>query len=326
MLSEISLLPVVVLVVGVAIGIAVALALARKTPRSATTETGPAPSPDLLLADLEARRDELYERLREEELNDQERARLELSAARVLHQLDELGAPSGRGDAPQAPREEEPAAPARPSQGFRHPLLVGFLLGGGMVALIATLVLWAVRDAGPGAPSTAEQGATARVAPEGAPFDRGEPTLPPEVAAQVERLEARIEAEPDNLLPQKQLAQILLSHGQLFEAFQRAQSILSADPDDPDGNYVAAVVRLTMGQPEQSLEHLDRAIASVPEHAPAAMMQGLILLQMDRREEALAAWRRGLEAVGGSHPGLEHVLALAEQGMSAEEILASPPP
>jgi hypothetical protein len=56
------------------------------------------------------------------------------------------------------------------------------------------------------------------------------------------------------------------------------------------------------------------------------MMQGLILLQMDRREEALAAWRRGLEAVGGSHPGLEHVLGLAEQGSSAEEILGSPPP
>lgn len=321
-MSNVLLVPLVVLVAGLAAGLAVAFALARRSSRLVSTDDG-----SLVLNDLEARRDELYERLREEDLSEEERENLELSAAMVLRELEALGVTRSKKPAQAAARSErETPVEERPATtgGFRHPLLVGFLLGGGMVALVATLVAWAVRDASPGSSAAAAGPPPAASASE-APFDRGEPPLAPEVASQVRGLEARIDTEPDNLLLKKQLAHLLLTHGQLFESFRWAQEILAADADDPDGNYVAGVVRLTMGQPEDALRHLERALASAPQHSPAAMMQGLILLQLNRRDEALAAWRRGLEAAGGQHQGLQHVIALAEQGLSAEEILAAPP-
>ena len=68
------------------------------------------------------------------------------------------------------------------------------------------------------------------------------------------------------------------------------------------------------------------ALQSEQTFSQAALMKGVFQLQLGDREAAVATWQDGLATVGGSDPRLEHMLKLAEQGLSAEEILNTPPP
>jgi tetratricopeptide (TPR) repeat protein len=326
-MSEVGELPLLVLGLGLLVGGVVALLLARRSTGRAKQSRSDL---DLQIEDLEAQRDELYARLRGSEgtaLVAADRDELELAAARVLRELDALHEQRG---APAGPREpaSAPAAAARgpapaTSWSARHPGLAGALLGGGGVALVALLVYWAQRDAVP-----APEQPTPQVAPPAADggFDRGEPALPSQVAAQVQALRERAATTPSDLEARRDLAQLLMAHEQFFDAFQEAQQILAQAPEDPVGNYVSGIVRYTMGQPEDALVLLERALAGDPALSQAALMRGLIQLQLDDREGAIATWEQGLAAIGGSHRVLEHVLGLAREGRSAEEIMSTPPP
>jgi tetratricopeptide (TPR) repeat protein len=310
-----------VLAIGLAGGALAAWLLARKTPKP-----GGARDRELRRADLETRRDELFARLRGGDglpLSAPDRAQLELVAARVLRELDSLDQERSARSAPTREREAAPAASPGRGLAARHPLVAGAALGGGMVALVALLIFWAQSDARP-APVEPASGPMSAAAGDGG-FDRGEPQLPPEVAEQVAAMQAEI-ARTGDLDVQRDLAQILLAHGQFFEAFQLARTLLEAAPQDPTGHYVSAVVRYTMGQPAEALQHLDTALLAEPEFVQAALVRGIILLQADDREQAIASWQRGLEAAGGQEPRLEHLLRLAREGRSPEEILATPPP
>jgi cytochrome c-type biogenesis protein CcmH/NrfG len=208
----------------------------------------------------------------------------------------------------------------------RHPALAGALFGGGIVALIAVLVFWAMRDAVP-APDQPMQGPMHGQQPAaGGGFDRGEPGLAPQVSAQVQALRDRVASTPDDLAARQDLAQLLMAHEQFFDAFQEAQQILAKAPGDAVGNYVAGVVRYTMGQPSEALEALDIALTTDPAFSQAALIRGFIRLQLDDRAGAIASWEQGLAAAGGSDRNLEHLLRLARGGTSAQEITATPPP
>jgi Flp pilus assembly protein TadD len=173
-------------------------------------------------------------------------------------------------------------------------MLAGAAFGGGLVALVAILVFWAQRDATPDVTQPSPPGASAAAAgsmPDNG-IDRGEPALPPAVAAQVAALEAEIESTGD-LESRRSLAQLLLAHGQMFAAFQQSRALLEASPQDPTGHYVSGVVRYTMGQPDEALQHLDAALAAAPTFAQAALVKGILLLQMEDRAGAVAAWQQG---------------------------------
>ena len=318
-MSEIGVLPLVVLGGGLAIGLAMAFGLARREPRRARA--------DLLLrvADLTAERDEAYAKLRGAEgvaLTEADRDALELTAARVLRDLDAAELELARSPAASS----EPPVPAAPRRGglfARHPALGGALLGGGMVGLVALLIFWAGRDARPD-PARVTAPATSAAQPSAA--ERGEPPLAPEVAAQVSSLRGRIAASPDDATMRRDLCELLLAHGQFFDAFQEARQLLERVPEDAVGHYVSGVVRYTMGNPEAALEHFASARASEPSYVPAAIVDGIVRLQLGDREAAIAAWSTGLRAAGGAEPRLEHLLRLAREGKSPEEILATPPP
>ncbi|HVS65386.1 MAG TPA: hypothetical protein VMT85_17985 [Thermoanaerobaculia bacterium] len=334
-MSELGELPLLVLGLGLLAGGILALLVARRS----TRQTRRARSDlDLRIEDLEAQRDELYARLRGSEgpdLGAADRDELELAAARVLRELDAARARlhQQRGAA-TGPREAEPAGhtPPEPAAGSswsrRHPALAGALLGGGAVGLVALLVFWAQRDAVP-APEQpmAQQGPPAAGAGGGGgDFDRGQPALPPQVTAQVQALRDRASQNPSDLDARRDLAQLLMAHEQFFDAFQEAQQILAQAPEDPIGNYVSGIVRYTMGQPQDALVLLERALTADPTLSQAALMRGLIQLQLDDREGAIATWEQGLAAADGSHTVLEHVLGLAREGRSTQEIMTTPPP
>ncbi len=271
---------------------------------------------ELRRADLLSRREDLLGRLTQRELEPADRRRLQVSTARVLKELDEV---------------EEVLATVAPSGGLRkaaapvgrafvqaHPLLSGVLLGGGVVGLVAALVIWAQTDARPD--PEGQQMADQQTA-DGADF-RGQAPLGPEVARQAEKLQRQIEADPTNIDLHRALTQLLLMNGRQFDAFQQAQRILEIDPEDPDGHYVSGIVRLRMGQTDIALNALSQSLRSDPGHEQAAMMRGLLLMQLGDRDGATATWESANEARASTR--LQQLIAMAREGKTFQEIVNNP--
>lgn len=209
------------------------------------------------------------------------------------------------------------AAPAGRAFVQAHPLLSGVLLGGGVVGLVAALVIWAQSDAQPD--PQAEQA----MAQGGGETDfRGQTPLPPELAGRAEELRRQIDADPSDLEAMRALMQLLLANGRAFDAFQTAQLALQVAPDDPDAHFVSGIVRLQMGQTQVALDSLDRSLRSDPGHEQAALMRGLLLLQLGDRDGAIATWESANAA--RSSPRLEQVTAMAREGRTFDEIVNNP--
>ena len=275
---------------------------------------------ELQRADLTSRREHLLGRLSQSGLEPADRTRLQVSAARVLKELDEVEeaiagiAPDGDGK-----RQATAAAPAGNAFVQAHPLLSGALLGGGVVGLVAALVIWAQLDARPD--PEAQQMADQQAA--GGTDFRGQAPLGPEMARQAEELERQIEADPTNLEAMRALMQLLLTNGRAFDAFQVAQQMLEIDPEDPDAHFVSGMVRLQMGQAQVALTALERSLRSDPGHEQAALMRGLLLLQFGDRDGAIATWDSANQV--RPSPRLEQVAAMARDGKTFEQIVNNPP-
>lgn len=260
--------------------------------------------------DLIGLRDELYARLRPSDLRSEERTRLELRAARVLKRLDELGgepASESLHPAPPAPATRAHDATQGPSQSPARHAIGGFVLGGGLVGLIAVLIFWAGRDARPRPEDSGMQGV--QVAPEAPHPDLA---LQPEVGAEVERLRTLLEQTPGDVDSRKRLAFLYLASDQFVPAFQEAELILNVSPDDIDALYVMGVVRMTMGQDALAVEKLDRVLLLFPDHVRAMTVKGLILARNERGDEARRIWQQALE-VGGPRAEIQNLLAILDQ-------------
>jgi len=272
---------------------------------------------ELRVADLAARRDDLYDRLRSAvgQGDEQEVERLEIAAARVLKSLEELS-----GELPAERAAAVISSPVRDSTAAtgwasKHPLTVGFLFGAGLVGLVALLFYWAVQDAGP-RPDMAGGPVVAPSAPPvggggGAMPEHNTPELPPEAAARVAELEQILAQSPDDLQARRELSLIWLQASRYVEAFQQAQGILDREPKDLDALYVQGVVRLTMGQMGIAKGLFDQVIELYPQHVRARVARGAILFRLGDRDGAIADWEAGVAASGGSQPEIEALLAQA---------------
>ncbi|MDE2689053.1 MAG: hypothetical protein OXI49_00925 [Acidobacteriota bacterium] len=267
------------------------------------------------------RREDLVARLKQAGLEAADRQRLQVSTARVLKELDEVEeaiagiAPDDI--APERGGRTGAGAPAGRAFVQAHPLLSGALLGGGVVGLVAALVIWAQSDAQPD--PQAEQ----QMAQGGSETDfRGQRPLPPELAPRAEELQRQIDADPSDLDAMRALMQLMLANGRAFDAFQIAQQLLEIAPEDPDAHFVSGIVRLQMGQTQIALDSLDRSLRSDPGHEQAALMRGLLLLQLGDRDGAIATWE-GANAARAS-PRLEQVAAMAREGRTVDEIVNTP--
>ncbi len=311
----------VVLIVGLAGG----LLLARAFKGSARRKT-PATGRELRIADLEARRDELYTRLRE--INRglapaADRESLELAAARTLRDLDRLGGDLVEKE-PRLAREEETEAPAEatPARAPARHFLTGFAYGAGLLILVGGLIYWAVRDAQPRQDTTAPMSAPAA----GDPVHPDLSDLPPEAANRIASIIAHLERAPDDLDARKDLGYAYLGASRFVEGYRVAEEILARRPEDPDGLYMQGLVRLTMGQAQIAEELLNRALAADPDHVDSLTATGIISLQRGDYPTAIAIWKRGLAAIGGSNEMIERLIRLAEEGRPPEEILGMTPP
>lgn len=326
------------IVLGVGIAAGVILAFKLRAARSEKKDELADEDLDLEIRDLERRRDDLYDRLRglKGDIDDAERLRLEETAARTLRELDRVQAKvPGRKPAEEKRRAKAPAArpaddaPREPAPAGsligRHPLLSGFLLGGGMAAIVGLLIYWAVRDAGPrpDMPEPAPRAAASEEDPHGTGGD-----LSPEAAARVQELQARLTADATDLPATKELALILLSEGRFFDAYRVAERVLQLQPGDPDGLYVQGVVQLSMGQNDAALEALDTVLAQYPDHLQALIYRGLAQQMAGDVGQAIDTWEYALDVAGGSHPDLEELLRraqVAQQQESQAPAQAAPP-
>ena len=318
-----SFLPgIVILAIGLAVGAIAALRLRSAASRKRSEGKGSADL-RLLATDLELRRDDIYKRLQgasDEELDDVDRGELELAAARVLKQLDEIGVKSpltGSRESKHKPGTDEPRPAGRKSA------LLGFAMGVASAALIGALVFWAGRDATPAPVETPPMAGNGNLG------DTNHPAieqLSPQARARATSLLARLEQNPGDVDARKALTEVYVLEGLFFEAYTQSEILLEQRPGDVDGLYFQGLVRLTMGDMEQAIELLDQALAQEPRFISARLVRGIAKMREGDREAAIEDWRVGLEASGGAHPGLQQLLSMAEAGADADEILSSPPP
>ena len=312
-----------------AVGLATGVWLALRFRQQATDKETEAADLSLEIRDLEDRRDDLYRRLRaadEDNLSESERDSLVDAAARALMELDRLqeqlpevaiDQSTARGRNLQDGEEERDSAPEEAVAGDTtrqgSSMATGILIGAAMVGIVALLVYFAVRDAQP----TAQQPVT-QTTPGASedPHSGQMGGLPPELAAQVADLQARIINDPEDWVAKKQLSLILLSGGQFFEAFTMAGEVLQRFPEDPDALLVHGIVRVSMGQFDVGKDLLDRVLATYPDHQQALLYRGLALYQLGQVEQAVDTWQMGLEMAGGSDPDFEELLAMAEAGVT----------
>jgi tetratricopeptide (TPR) repeat protein len=318
MMEGIWLPGLIVLGVGLVAGAVLAWRLRRGGTASSSADT------KLRIGDLEARREELYRRLREGGITGDERATLELAAARVLRELDQLGVSSERpaglpegGASGEAGEGGTAAAHAHdhPGPRSRWSGLVGFAAGVAVAGLVGLLIYWAGRDAAPGeraapAPMAGPVDPNAELPPDHPPVNGG-PTE--DETERIAALNQRLTEDPTDLMARKELSLVQLSAGMYVDAFESASEVLGDNPDDPDGLFVQGVVRLTMGQNEQAIDLFDRVLAGHPDHLQALAYRGLGLYQSGQGERAVDTWEMGLEMAGGQSPQFEALLQMAEQ-------------
>lgn len=214
------------------------------------------PTEDLVLRDLEAKRDVLVRQISEladidskfsHEQAAEERTRLEMEAAKVLRAIDQQKKQVGRGGvAVPAADTLEPAA-----NGSRAARM-GFLWGAGSVALLAVLGYFVVQ-------STKERGQNEGVTGgTGMGMQAGQQQAPPADPA-VLALEAQVQKSPDDMKVRVELARAYLEHQNLMGVYEQTQFVLAKEPDNPRALAYQGLVRLAMGQADESLEMLKKS-------------------------------------------------------------------
>ena len=287
-------LPVAMLVGGLVIGTIVAILVSRRGARTRKDEaTSDAMPRELEIRDLDAKRDSLFDQLRE--LDDTstkrdadqlaaERYELELEAASTLRRLDELTgrhAPSRRAgavatSATGAAAEVVTVAP--PPSPYK-----GFLWGIGSAAAIVALVLFVAKSAderGEGGSMTGNTELGSGMQPAG-----GAGQADPEL----QQILSRVEANPNDLELRNELAFQQLMREQLMSVFETTQYVLERRPGDPAALTYQSVVRLAMGQSAVAEQMLKQAIEARPDLLDARVYLSLTYAQTGRYDEAKAA-------------------------------------
>lgn len=297
-----------VLVTGLAFGVAWVLWWRRSSaPRPTSVRDR-----ELLLADLEARQEVLYEELRR--AGEAERPELELAAARNLRAIEEAGGGSDRRPAAdvEGTEDKEAAPPTAVAGEQRQPrrapsAWLGFVGGVACASLIGMLIVWAQRDARPREDAGPQpMQAAGAEHPPGAQLEGRD-------AEALEQLARAVDSDPTDIMARKEYAVGLLSTGQFLPAFEQAEILLASDERDPDGLYVAGMVRMRMGQEEAARDLLGRLIQGFPDHVPALTALGVLELRASGLEAAEVLWDRALAASGGRSPEIEQLVATARE-------------
>ena len=248
--------------------------------RRAAPSAAPAPvgAHGIELRDLLARRDALIDHLRE--LTEPagrsgERARLEREAARVLREIDRLGA------APAPPPARARPAPTEASPRPDRATLKGFLWGTGSAAAIGLLLFLASRSA-------TEREAGGSVTGE----------VPGSAADELVQLQTAVQRNPEDVDARMALARAALARQDMMTVYDQTRAVLEKSPGHARALSYQAVVRLAMGQADVAEQMLRRALENEPDLLEGYIHLSLVHLRQGRLDVAQA----DIEEAARRHP------------------------
>ena len=239
---------------------------------------------DERVADLEAKRNALVERLREVDLPEEEKRRLELETAGVLRQLDQRA---------PARRAAPPAAVVRE----RRAQLIGFAWGAGSMLVLGGILWFVTQKAQPKTEEAMQQPSAAPMQQQQQPTAQSDP--------QVQGIEAAVSQRPDDLALRNQLARAYLDRENLMGVFQQTQYVLQRSPNDPQALTYQSLVRLAMGQPDSANTMLHQAIKSDPKFLDAYVALAWAQTTAGKSDDATAT----IEQAQKQHPEQSQRLA-----------------
>ncbi|MGE0453095.1 MAG: tetratricopeptide repeat protein [Vicinamibacteria bacterium] len=300
-------------------------------------QSRPAPAEDSLeKRDLLARLDALVSQLREIDLGADRRApeqreadrlALELSAARVLSQIEALSAPVtrkarkaaalapavGQAEAPAAAPEAPAAAAAPPSA------MKGFAWGVGSAAaigLVLFLVSQSARERGTGGSVT---GDTPGMGGAPAPAENSAAS-----DAEVAAAQARVQASPGDVEARLELARLQLMRQDMMSVFTETQVVLEKDPKNARALAYQSLVRLAMGQPDKAEAMLQQAIESDPGLIDGYIHLMLVYTRVGRAPEAEKVLASASRRFPDRAEGLRGLLAELRQAANEEPVAPAP--
>ena len=320
-----------ILLSGAVIGFMFLYTTTKKKSGPGSEAAGASAVPSLAVRDLEARRDVLIAQLRELDDvggSDAERALLERQAGDVLRQLDGLAPATSTTSAPAAPPSAVPAVPqpAGLTQPAPVPIAVqpqpagalkGFLWGVASAAAIAGLVFFVInqakaRDAG----GSVTGGTTTGAAPMQAP----QPQQSQQPDAELQKLEAAVQATPDDLNTRNDLAHAYLERENMKGAFEQAQAVIAKVPSDPRANTVQAIVRIAMGESGQAIPQLETATKTDPKLVDGWVALAWAYTQSGRDDEAGKAIDAGVRENPAQEARMREVLTKMREQVKQQAV------
>lgn len=284
---------------------------------------------DTARADLLARRDALYDQLRElddtrdkldGELYAAERARLLAAAADVLRALD-LAPPAAR-PAPGATGDDQAARPSKTSDSWssRHPRLSSALWGLGAAAAVLLLREaletnaadrsegQSITGAGGGGGGGGGMG-SGQSTSGGSASGPAAPALPPEVQAALDDLKAKAAVEPPDLEAKNRYGHALIGADQVMVAWKEAEAVVALDANNAEARVHQAVVLLQIGDQAMAGKLLDKVLSAHPDQAEALGYRGALYAEAGQRQEAIDAWTKAKDADPTQAPMFNELIA-----------------
>ena len=296
---------------GLAVGLILVWWTRRKSPATAGAATAAEEGrPEILpveVRDLEEKAAALLAQL--EELEDtagkytperlaEHRRRIELAAAETLRELEtqleaNRAAVRRRREADERRGASSEAARAAGSAGAgifaRHPALKGFLWGAGAMAALALLFFSVNRSTVQRAPGQELTGSV----PGGGAAPASASTPAPADVQEGKAIDARIQANPDDLEARIDKARFDIGQSDWMGAWNETQYVLKREPENPEALTYQSLVRFAMGQPQDAIDMLDKALEKKPDLVDAYGILSLVYAKTGRLEQARSVIERG---------------------------------
>jgi Flp pilus assembly protein TadD len=258
-------------------------------------------SEDLVLKDLQAKRDALVQQLRDPGVEGDERTRLEVETAQVLRRLDSYQSAS---------IASEPVPASAPMD----PTIKGFLWGASSVLALVGLGYFVMQQAKP-----REEGGSLTGG-----FESGSQQQPqqqqqaPATSPMIQQLEAAVQKDPNNLELRKDLAQAYLQANNMMAVFEQTRFILERKPDDSRALTFQALVRMAMGDADAATQMLQRATQSDPKNLDGWVSLAWIYVQTDKLNEAERMIAEAIKQSPNEKQQLENVFASMKQAKNGQ--------
>jgi cytochrome c-type biogenesis protein CcmH len=258
-------------------------------------------SEDLVLKDLQAKRDALVQQLRDPGVEGDERTRLEVETAQVLRQLDAHQSTSTASEA---------AAPAT----AMDPTVKGFLWGAMTVSALVGLGYFVMQQAKP----REEGGSLTGGFESGGATQQQQQQQAPATSPMIQQLEAAVQKDPNNLELRNDLAQAYLQANNMMAVFEQTKFVLEKKPEDSRALTFQALVRMAMGDADAAVEMLQRATKSDPKNLDGWVSLAWIYVQTDRMAEAERMIAEAVKQSPNDRQQIENVFASMKQSKNGQ--------